>query len=230
MDAVPRALRRAALSVPLALLLVVGLAVAGVVVVRDRASASHAAGCHRFAADHAARLREVSGSGRSIVVIGDSWSVGYKLTHPDQGWPSRLPGRVRVDGFSGSGFGADDSPCGAVSYATRVGSARGASLVVVEGGLNDDDQPYAAVRAGFDLLISRLRGHRVVVFGPAPAPLRLAGAVRVDGWLAALSRAAGVDYVSSIGLTHLPYLPDRLHLTPAGHRTYGDFVASHLPS
>lgn len=202
---------------------------AGVVVLRDRASASHAAGCHRFAADHAARLREVTGSGRSIVVIGDSWSVGYKLTRPDRAWPSRLPGRVRVDGFSGSGFSADASPCGAVSYATRARSARGADLVVVEGGLNDFDQPYSAVRAGFDLLISRLRGHDVVVFGPAPAPRRLVGARRVDGWLAALSRSAGVDYVSSIGLTGLPYLPDRLHLTPAGHRAYGDFVADHLP-
>ncbi|GAB7006271.1 hypothetical protein JCM18899A_37440 [Nocardioides sp. AN3] len=230
MDAVPRANSRAVVSVSVALALAVGLVLVGVVVRRDRASASHAGTCHRFAADHAARLREVTGSGRSIAVIGDSWSVGYKLTHPDRAWPSRLRGRVRVDGFSGSGFSAGASPCGAVSYAMRVGTTRGADLVVVEGGLNDYDQSFAAVRAGFDLLLSRLRGRHVVVFGPAPAPLRLTGARRVDGWLAALSRAQGVDYVSSIGLTHLPYLPDRLHLTPAGQREYGAFVARHLPA
>jgi acyl-CoA thioesterase-1 len=162
-------------------------------------------------------------------VIGDSWSVGYKLTDPDRAWPSRLPGRVRVDGFSGSGFSAHASPCGAVSYAARTRTARAADLVVVEGGLNDYDQRYTAVRAGFDRLMSRLKGRDVVVFGPAAAPRRSVGARRVDGWLAALCESAGVDYVSSIHL-RLPYLPDRLHLTLAGHREYGDFVAAHLPA
>lgn len=228
MDAVPR-LSRAVVSVSLASILAVALAFAGAIVLRERASASYAGTCQRFAADHAARLRQVTGAGRSVVVIGDSWSVGYKLTDPDRAWPSRLPGRVRVDGFSGSGFSAHASVCGPVSYATRARTARGAGLVVVEGGLNDYDQSYADVRAGFDLLMSRLRGHEVVVVGPAPAPRRLAGARRVDGWLASLSRSAGVDYVSSIHLS-LPYLPDRLHLTPAGHRAYGDFVARHLPA
>jgi acyl-CoA thioesterase I len=225
---VPRAHGRAAVSVTLALVLAVGLVLAGLTVLHERAEASHASVCHRFATDHAARLRHVTGSGRSVVVIGDSWSVGYRLTDPDRAWPSRLPGRVRVDGFSGSGFSADASPCGAVSYATRAGTARNADLVVVEGGLNDYDQPYAAVRAGFEALMARLKGRDVVVFGPAPAPRRLAGARRVDRWLAALAESSGVDYVSSIH-QRLPYLPDRLHLTPAGHREYGDFVAAHLP-
>jgi acyl-CoA thioesterase-1 len=229
MDAVPRVHGRAVVSVTLALALAVGLVLVGVMVRREGAQASQASTCHRFEADHSARLRHARGSGRRVVVIGDSWSVGYKLTDPDRSWPSRLPGRVRVDGFSGSGFSADASPCGAVSYATRTRSARGADLVVVEGGLNDYDQSYAAVRSGFDLLLSRLKGHAVVVFGPAPAPRREAGSRRVDRWLAGLSESAGVDYVSSIHL-RLPYLPDRLHLTPAGHREYGDFVAAHLPS
>jgi acyl-CoA thioesterase-1 len=225
---VPRVSSRAAVSVSLALVVAVGLALAGLAVLRERAVASHASICHRFEGDHATQLRHVHGSGRRVVVIGDSWSVGFKLTDPDRAWPSRLPGRVQVDGFSGSGFSARASTCGTVSYATRTRTARAADLVVVEGGLNDYDQPYAAVRAGFDRLMSRLKGRDVVVFGPAPAPRRLAGARRVDGWLAALSESAGVDYVSSIRL-RLPYLPDRLHLTLAGHREYGDFVAAHLP-
>lgn len=216
------------MSVTLAVVLVVGLALAGLVSMHERAVASRAAGCHRFAADRAARLAHVAGSGRRVVVIGDSWSVGYKLTDPARAWPSRLPGRVRVDGFSGSGFSAHASACGSVSYATRTRTAQRADLVVVEGGLNDFDRSYAAVRAGFGLLMARLHGRDVVVVGPAPAPSRLAGARRVDRWLATLSRSAGVDYVSSIHL-RLQYLPDRLHLTAAGHREYGDFVARHLP-
>lgn len=210
-------------------MLAVGLLLAGVVVMRGRAAASGAARCHSFAAEHAARLRHPTGTGRRIEVIGDSWSVGYKLTDPDRSWPSRLPGRVRVDGFSGSGFSAHASTCGSVSYATRAATARTGDLVVVEGGLNDYDQQYAEVRQGFRLLMSRLQGHEVVVVGPAPAPRRLAGARRVDRWLAGLSRSAGVDYVSAIRL-RLPYLPDRLHLTAAGHREFGDFVARHLPA
>jgi acyl-CoA thioesterase-1 len=225
---VPRTQGRTAVSVTFALVLAVGLVLAGLAVMHEQAAASHAAGCHRFAADHAARLGHASGEGRRVVVIGDSWSVGYKLTDPDRAWPARLAGRVRVDGFSGSGFSAHASACGAVSYATRTATASGADLVVVQGGLNDFDQSYAAVRSGFRLLMSRLRGRNVVVVGPAPAPRRLAGARRVDRWLASLSATARVRYVSSIG-QHLPYLPDRLHLTAAGHRTYGDFVARHLP-
>jgi acyl-CoA thioesterase-1 len=88
---------------------------------------------------------------------------------------------------------------------------------------------YAEVSSGFDRLMSRLAGRHVVVVGPAPAPLRLAGATRVDGWLSRLCERTGTDYISTIGL-RLPYLPDRLHLTPAGHRAFGDYVASRLPA
>lgn len=222
------------LSVPLALglalVLALGLALAGAVVLRGRAAADVASMCRRFAADHAAlAARPVTGEGRRIAVIGDSWSAGYLLRDPGAGWPARLPGRVSVDGFSGSGFSATASPCGRVSFADRASSARGADLVVVEGGLNDFDQSYASVRAGFRALLRRLAGREVLVVGPAPAPSRLAGARRVDRWLAALCRAAGVDYVSAIGLD-LPYLPDRLHPTAEGQWEFGDFVAAHLPS
>jgi len=36
-----------------------------------------------------------------------------------------------------------------------------------------------------------------------------------------------VPYISTSDLT-LPYLPDRLHLRPAGHRTFGDAVADRI--
>jgi acyl-CoA thioesterase-1 len=95
---------------------------------------------------------------------------------------------------------------------------------VVEGGLNDTDQPDAAIERGFHRLMAVLRGHRVLVVGPAPAPLREAGAVHVDALLARLTRAAGVPYLSMVHLS-LPYLSDHLHLTPEGHRAFGDRVA-----
>src|SRR4051794_2673675 len=146
-------------------------------------------------------------------------------------WPSQLPGRVHVDGLSGSGFSTGASPCSGVSYAAREPHAlrRGADLVVVEGGLNDYDQSPTAVRAGFRSLVRELGGQDVLVVGPVPAPVRLAGARRVDALLRQESARAGVRYLSMIG-EDLPYLADHLHLTPAGHRDFGRVVARALGS
>ena len=121
------------------------------------------------------------------------------------------------------------SPCAGSWFGTRAVRAvrQGADLVVVEGGLNDVDQTAAAVRDGFTRVMRAVQGPPVVVIGPAAAPAREDGARRVDTQLAALAREAGAAYVSTVGLD-LPYLDDGLHLTPAGHRELGDFVAESL--
>jgi acyl-CoA thioesterase I len=49
----------------------------------------------------------------------------------------------------------------------------------------------------------------------------------VDQLLAHLSKKYGVPYVSTLDLK-LPYLDDLLHLTPAGHREFGDAVAARI--
>jgi len=185
--------------------------------------------CERFGSDAQARAAVVTGRGDRVVVIGDSWSAGLGLPHPARSWPRRLSGRVHVAGFSGSGFGEHASDCSRVAFADRAPRAvrRGADLVVVEGGLNDYDRPEAEVRAGFGRLMRVLRGHRVVVVGPASAPVRARAAGRVDGLLSDLAERYGVAYVRTTGL-ELSYLPDRLHLTPAGHDAFGDYVADRL--
>lgn len=205
--------------------------VASVLVVHDQAGAGIDR-CSRFAADSATRASEVSGTGDRVVVIGDSWSAGLGLSDPSGSWPARLPGRVHVAGFSGSGFGAHASDCGAVSFADRAPAAvaAGADLVVVEGGLNDYDQPDADIRAGFTRLMRELAAahvHHVAVVGPATAPSRAAAVPHVDALLAALCAKRGVPYVRTTGL-RLPYLSDDLHLTPAGHQEFGDYVARQL--
>ncbi|MCW2791390.1 MAG: hypothetical protein JWO76_488 [Nocardioides sp.] len=186
--------------------------------------------CERFAADSAARARAVTGSGERVVVIGDSYSAGLGLASPASSWPSRLPGAVQVAGFSGSGFSTGASDCAGVSFADRAPAAlrRGADLVVVEGGLNDYDQPAAAIRSGFARLLRELPGPRVLLVGPALAPSRAAAVPRVDALLARLAERHGIAYLRMSGLD-LPYLGDGLHLTPAGHRAFGDYVAAHLP-
>lgn len=196
--------------------------------VADRAGAD-ADRCDRFAADSAARAAQVTGEGRRVVVIGDSWSAGLGLDRPAASWPSRLPGAVHVAGFSGSGFGAHASACAGVSFADRAPAAvrGGADLVVVEGGLNDYDQPDAEIRAGFARLMRALDGLPVVVVGPATAPSRAAAVPHVDDLLASLAERYGVAYVRTSGL-RLDYLDDRLHLTAAGHQVFGDYVADRI--
>lgn len=220
---------------PLVLVLVVAVLAAVVgVVVRGTASADDVARCERHRADAAARAALVTGEGHDTVVIGDSWSVGFLLGRPSAAWPARLPGQVSVDGFSGSGFSATASPCPGVSFAERAprAVAGGADLVVVEGGLNDYDQPEQSVREGFAALMTRLAPYvsegKVVVVGPPPAPARARGAQRVDRWLRALCEEYGVAYLSTARLD-VSYLPDRLHPDAAGHAEFGRFVAAHLP-
>jgi acyl-CoA thioesterase-1 len=210
----------------LAFALVATVVVSGVLSAR----ASGATKCERFAQASVQRSKAVTGAGERVVVVGDSWSAGLGLARPAQSWPSRLAGQVHVAGFSGSGFSAGASECGrSVSFAAREPRALsdGADLVVLEGGLNDVDQTSAAITAGFRRALAAAAPHPVVVVGPATAPSRARWVPRVDALLARLSAEAGVPYVATSDL-RLTYLPDRLHLTPAGHRAFGDAVAQRI--
>jgi len=219
--------RRRVLVPALALVLLVAV-LSGYVV--SRAVGREPTRCDRFAAASAERLRQDSGdseAGPRIVVIGDSYSVGLGLAQPRDAWPSRLPGRVHVAGFSGSGFSAQASPCGPVSYADRAPAAvrGGADVVVVEGGLNDWDATDREIARGFYRLMQRLDGYRVLVVGPAGAPARIGSVPRVNRVLTRLSRTHDATFVRMSGLD-VPYLPDDLHLTPRGHELFGDRVAA----
>lgn len=183
--------------------------------------------CAHFEQVAAARLSADVGTGQRVVVIGDSYSVGLGLDRAADSWPSRLPGRIHVSGFSGSGFSDRASGCGRVSFADRAPRAvrNGADLVVVEGGLNDVDRTDAEIRAGFERLMRALGDLPVLVVGPADAPSRTTQVSRVDALLEELAEQHGASYLSMRELD-LAYLEDRLHLTPAGHREFGDVVAA----
>lgn len=183
--------------------------------------------CARHDVQAAQRAQLVTGSGAPVTVVGDSWSVGLGLDRLAGSWPSRLPGRVTVAGFSGSGFSRTASPCGDESFGTRARTASLDGLVVVEGGLNDYDRSTTAITLGFARLVQSLEGHRVVIVGPASAPSRAAAVPRVDRVLARLAADSGIPYVATSDL-RLPYLHDRLHLTPEGHEMFGDAVAQRL--
>lgn len=171
----------------------------------------------------------VTGSGPEVLVIGDSYSVGVGVG-PDRSWPVRLPGRVRVDGFSGSGFSVGASACGDLSYATRAerSARRTTGLVVVEGGLNDHDQPIADVEAGVRRLLAGLEGRPVLLVGPPVVPDRSREAIeQIDATLARIAAERGAPYLSMLEVD-LSLLDDRLHPDPAGQRDFGDRVADEV--
>ena len=207
--------------------LVAALVASGVLAARARGAGP--AKCEKFAAASVKRAAMVTGSGERVVVVGDSWSAGLGLDDPVRSWPSRLPGRIHVAGFSGTGFSEHASPCGRVSFADRAPAALkgGADLVIVEGGLNDYDRSRAEIKAGFVRVMRAAAPYRTVVVGPATAPARAAKVPRVDRLLAHLAQQYGVPYVSTVDLK-LTYLDDRLHLTPAGHRAFGDAVSARI--
>lgn len=184
--------------------------------------------CKRHSSDSAQRARLLTGSGSSVLVVGDSWAVGLGLDDFSESWPARMDGQVRVAGYSGSGFSAGASECPNTSFAERAEAAvRHGELVLVEGGLNDFDQPGAAVESGFADLMRALSGHRVVIVGPAAAPSRADAVRRVERLLIRLSGHYAVPYIATSDLT-LDYLDDRLHLTAEGHREFGDAVSVRL--
>lgn len=186
--------------------------------------------CDRFAAESLARAAQVTGSGADVLVVGDSYSAGLGLDDAVDSWPSRLPGRVHVAGFSGSGFSRAASPCEGVAFAARAREAVRdvrTGPVVVEGGLNDWDQSPAAITAGFQRLVRVVGDRQLVVVGPALAPSRAGRVPAIDALLARLSDQYGATYVAMMGLD-LPYLEDRLHLTADGHRQFGDHVAEQI--
>lgn len=216
------------LGAVLSALLVVGVSVT----VGGRAGADEGSRCERFGAAAKERTALVTGAetAQRILVIGDSYSVGLGVG-PDQSWPTRLPGRVSVAGFSGSGFSSTASPCGPVSFAARARAALNRAgpvdLVIVEGGLNDYDRPAAEIEAGFERLMDVLAGRRVLVVGPPDAPARRAAVPAVDGLLGRLCAERGIGYVRTSG-HRFTYLDDGLHLTPEGHRSFADLVTGGL--
>ena len=216
-----------------ALFLLAGLVIGTSAWKVSQATEARAERCAKNSNDAARRAATDTGvesvAGR-ITVIGDSYSVGLGQADLATSWPSMLPGRVHVEGFSGSGFSEHASACGAVWYAARAPRAVASrpDVVVVEGGLNDFDQADADIEAGAEDVLDALAGVDVVLVGPPPAPSRAGEVPRVDAVLARVAAERGVPYVSAAGWDDLAYLPDRLHLTAEGHRVFGDRVATAL--
>lgn len=182
---------------------------------------------------NAERARErnavVTGHGRRVVVIADSWGIGRGID-PHQTWPVYLNGEIHVDAFGGSAYSdVDWNHCGNVSLADRAPAAlaHGADLVVVEGGLNDVHRSDAEIRAGVARLIDEVKDYPAVILQPPTTPNRGASIKRVDAIMSQMADKAGIPYIPTADIK-LTFRSDGLHPDAAGHRVFGKTVARRI--
>ncbi len=184
-----------------------------------------------------------AGSGRPVaVVIGDSQAHGAGDAQLGETWVTQgLAGagfEPVVLGEAGTGFlrGVDGAPSylEGLRQGTYTLPVQDVSLVVVEGGGNDDEYPderiARAARASLDLLKDHYRGADVLVVGPlgrGDDPRR----IQINQLLARVAQQEDVYFLDAgswgrqYQLENL-YSEDGIHLTEAGHeRLTAPFIA-----
>jgi lysophospholipase L1-like esterase len=188
---------------------------------------------------------------RSFVAMGDSFTEGLNDAYPDgtyRGWADLVAARLAIDAGPNFGYAnlavrgklldqiIDDQLDPTLSMAPE--------LVSIAGGGNDALRPrvdpYLLVEK-LDAVVSRVRstGADVILFRFADVTVHLPGqrivgpraAILNDG-AAAIGQKYGayvIDLFSDDAFRH-PHLwsPDRLHLSPAGHRRVAADVLSVL--
>lgn len=185
--------------------------------------------CETFDALAAEFGTDPIGSGtREVAVVGDSYTEGMELEDPRQSWVATFAEQagatVDADAASGTGF-TNPGPCEQGDFASRT--APGGGLLVVQGGLNDIDAPGDQIEAAACGVIAKASGD-VVIVGPPAAPARDHGDVeKVDQALGDAGAECGARYVSTLDWD-LDYTDGGLHMTPAGHHTFGTMVAAQL--
>lgn len=156
------------------------------------------------------------------VVLGDSYAAGDWLDDRTQGWAYAVAADVAGVGMTGYTNGGY---CGDASFSDRLDAvtALHPQTLIIQGGLNDSDaSPVNIERAANDLLDGVEGIHTVVLVGPTNAPAK-ENLVKVDEALAAAAEDHQREYISALGW-ELEFLPDRLHLAPAGHAAFADLV------
>ena len=188
--------------------------------------------CDQVQADISSRGEVVTvGSGPlKVAVLGDSYTAGDLMDNYRDGWaykmPAALSATVSVAGVGSTGFTAG-GPCGDQSYPERVKTAvrTNPDVLLIQGGLNDSDSDPNMVGAKADFVLRQAGAiKRVIVIGPVSAPAK-SNLAAIDQQLAAAAKLNKREYVSALDW-NLEFLPDRVHLTPAGHAEFARRVAA----
>ena len=185
----------------------------------------------------AAQAEDEAAAPRRIAFLGDSYTVGVGADALDQGfaplaaralhWPFHLYGEGGT-GYTNPGVGDQGTFSDRVADVVAVNPA----VVVVEGGLNEEDAPpreiQDAARETFSALRAQLPTATVLTLGPFDTPG--SDPESLESARAAIRQAAdatGVTYVDTAGWLD-PSDPqgfaDSSHPTQAGHRTIAQLL------
>lgn len=178
-------------------------------------------------------LVKVSDGTHHIAVIGDSYSAGDVLADRKDAWTHDLGAltgaSVTVAGVGMTGY-TNGGYCDGQEFRQRVGklTALKPDTLIVQGGVNDWEADAESVTVAAREILHMADGvPNVVLVGPTKAPSR-ENLEAIDAALAKAVEGSGRTYVSALGWDDLEFLPDRLHLTPAGHDTFAKHVAAAL--
>ena len=169
----------------------------------------------------------VQGRGAAgTVALGDSYAAGDWLDDRTQGWAYMVAkdvAGVGLTGYTNGGY------CGDGSFSERLSTVTDLrpSTLIIQGGLNDSEASAHQIEtAASDLLEDVADIPTVILIGPTNAPAK-SDLAKVDRALAAAAKDHQREYISALEWD-LEFLPDRLHLTPAGHVGFADLVRARL--
>jgi acyl-CoA thioesterase-1 len=175
-------------------------------------------------------------SGPIAVFMGDSYTQGVGLSQISDDYAyvtaSAMHWRAVLNAAGGTGYVAG-GPCRGQQLLARVPQvvALRPAVVVIQAGLDDYQSPEQQIERAAEQVYAQLRHDlprtRVVVVGPHAVPK----VSKVRPVINALRTATTRAHVAFIDASSWPlsFEKDGIHLTVAGHRTYGRQLADAVP-
>lgn len=148
--------------------------------------------------------------GAKVVIVGDSWTVGYAATPAGKGYAPLVADAMGWDltnmGASGTGY-VNPGPKDEGTYASRIADEsvdRGVDLVIIQGSVNDaSNKDAGGVTAGATKAIAAARetwpSAQLIILGPCPSVLPVSTNLSsVDSQLTSITQKVHLNYVSCV--------------------------------